>query len=95
MKKIFFLIVISFSLVILQSCDNDKKDKDEKEVAINNVPAPVQSAFTAKYSTATDTKWEDAHENDKKTYKAKFMLNGKKMKAEFDADGGLIKESED
>ena len=95
MKKFFLLIAISFSLVIFQSCNNDKKDKDDKGVSVNDVPAPVQSAFTAKYSTATETKWEDAHENDKKTYKAKFLLNGKKMKAEFNADGSLIKESED
>jgi hypothetical protein len=55
----------------------------------------VQTAFSAKYSTATDVKWEDAHENNVQTYKAKFLVNGKKMKAEFDANGGLVKEEED
>ena len=29
--------------------------------------------------------------DDKQTYKAKFTLNGKKMKAEFDATGTLCK----
>jgi hypothetical protein len=87
--------MIGFSLSALPSCDNDKKDKDDKEISVNNVPAPVQSAFTAKYSTATDTKWEDAHEDGKQTYKARFTQNGKKMKAEFDANGGFVKESED
>jgi hypothetical protein len=40
-------------------------------------------------------KWEDAHENNVQTYKAKFTVNGKKMKAEFDTNGGLVKEEED
>ena len=95
MKRIIFLIAICFSLAALPSCDNHKKDKDDKELSVSDVPESVKSAFNAKYSTATDTKWEDAHENDKQTYKAKFMLNGKKMKAEFDPNGGFIKESED
>ena len=60
-----------------------------------DVPASVQTAFSAKYSTATDVKWEDAHEDTKQTYKAKFMMNGKKMKAEFDSNGGFVKEEED
>jgi hypothetical protein len=99
MKKIVLLIAISFSLLAMQSCGsddkNDKKDKDSKELSASNVPAPVKSAFSAKYSTATDIKWEDAHENDKQTYKAKFTVDGKKWKAEFDANGGLVKEGED
>jgi len=80
----------------MQSCGNDKKDKEEnKELSTTDVPAPVQSAFSAKYSTATDVKWEDAHENNVQTYKAKFTVNGKKMKAEFDTNGGFVKEEED
>ena len=98
MKKIVLLLAISFSLLTMQSCGSDDKKEDKKEnkeVGVNDVPEAVKSAFSAKYSTATDIKWEDAHENDKQTYKAKFMLNGKKMKAEFDANGGFVKESED
>ena len=96
MKKIFIIMALSLSLFTIQSCDNDKKEKeDNKEISTNDVPASVQSAFSAKYSTATDIKWEDAHENDKQTYKAKFMINGKKMKAEFDTSGGFVKEEED
>jgi len=83
----------------MQSCSgddkNDKKDKDNKELNASNVPDPVKSAFSAKYSTATDIKWEDAHENDKQTYKAKFTMDGKKWKAEFDASGAIVKEKED
>ena len=86
-------MAISFSLVTLQSCDNDKKE--DKEISSGEIPASVQSAFSAKYSTASDIKWEDAHEDTVKTYKAKFVLNGKKMKAEFDANGSFVKEEED
>ena len=93
MKKIILAIAISFSLFSIQSCDNDKKE--DKEISSGTVPASVQSAFSTKYSTASDVKWEDAHEDTIKTYKAKFKIDGKKMKAEFDANGSLIKEEED
>jgi hypothetical protein len=96
MKKIILPIAISLSLLTMQSCNNDNKDKeDDKEISVGNVPQSVQSAFTAKYSAATNIKWEDAHENNIKTYKAKFMLDGKKMKAEFDTNGAFVKEEED
>ena len=89
-------MALSLSLFAIQSCDNDNKEtKDEKTLSTTDVPAPVQTAFSAKYSAATNIKWEDAHENDIKTYKAKFMLDGKKMKAEFDANGAFVKEEED
>ena len=95
MKRILFVMAISLSLFITQSCNSDTTKKEDKEITANDVPASVQTAFSAKYSTATDIKWEDAHENGKQTYKAKFALNGKKMKAEFDANGGFVKEEED
>jgi len=96
MKKIFLIMALSLSLFTIQSCDNDNKVKeDDKTISTTDVPAPVQTAFSAKYSTATDVKWEDAHEGTKQTYKAKFTLNGKKMKAEFDNNGGFVKEEED
>jgi len=95
MKKIILMIAIGFSLFTIQACNNDAKTKEDKTITANDVPASVQSAFSAKYSTATEVKWEDAHENNVQTYKAKFMVNGKKMKAEFDANGGFVKEEED
>ena len=96
MKKIFLIMALSLSLVAMQSCNNDTNTKeDEKTLSTTDVPAPVQTAFSAKYSTATEVKWEDAHENNVHTYKAKFLMNGKKMKAEFDSNGGLVKEDED
>ena len=95
MKKILFSIAIAISLVSFQSCKDDKKEKASDEISANLVPASVKTAFSAKYSTATNVIWEDAHEDDTKTYKAKFTLGDKKMKAEFDANGALVKEKED
>ena len=95
MKKIILIIAIGLSLFTIQACNSDTKTKEEKTISASDVPASVQSAFSAKYSTAADVKWEDAHENNVQTYKAKFTLNGKKMKAEFDANGGFVKEEED
>ena len=81
----------------MQSCnDKTKTDSDtKKESVVVDVPAGVKSAFTVKYPDAVDILWEDAKENDKKTYKAKFTYNGKKLKAEFDEAGNFIKEEND
>ena len=89
------MIVIGFSLFTIQACNNKEEAKEDKTITANDVPASVQSAFSAKYSTATEVKWEDAHENNIQTFKAKFVVDGKKMKAEFDKDGGFVKEEED
>ena len=88
-------MTICISLLVMQACSNETKEKEDKTVSTNDVPAEVQSEFSAKYSTATDVKWEDAHEDSLQTYKAKFAINGKKMKAEFDTRGNLVKEEED
>ena len=88
-------MAIGLSAFTIQSCNDDSKDKEDKTITASDVPASVQSAFSAKYSTATEVKWEDAHEDTVQTYKAKFVVNGKKMKAEFDKNGGFVKEEED
>ena len=95
MKKIILLVAITLSVFVTQSCNDDDKATNDKEISGSDVPASVQSAFSAKYSTATEVKWEDAHEDTVQTYKAKFVVNGKKMKAEFDKNGGFVKEEED
>ena len=95
MKRIFFSLVICLSLFTVQSCSNEADSKDEKPLSENDVPPTVKTAFSAKYSTATDVKWEDAKEDSIQTYKAKFTVDGKKMKAEFDGTGKLIKEEAD
>ena len=90
-------MVITLSLLTLQSCNDkaDTDDKDGKTLSETDVPPTVKTAFSAKYSTATDVKWEDAKEDSIQTYKAKFTVDGKKMKAEFDGTGKLIKEEAD
>jgi len=89
-------MAVSFSVfAVTPSCNNNKNAKEDKELSASDVPTSVKDAFNSKYSSATDVKWEDAHENAQQTYKAKFMLNGKKMKAEFDENGAFIKEGED
>ena len=99
MIKIITSLAIGLSVLCIQSCADKKSDKKSETksdtIAVSDVPATVQSAFSAKYSTASDILWEDATEDEKQTYKAKFTLNGKKMKAEFDASGAFIKENED
>ena len=87
--------MICFSLLTVQSCNDATDKKEDKTISESDVPATVKTAFSAKYSTATEVKWEDAHENNIQTYKAKFTVNGKKMKAEFDGTGKFVKEEED
>ncbi len=94
MKKLLLILSILFSVASFQACNDDKKTgtDDDDTISVSDVPQPVQAGFSAKYSGATDIKWESATENGAKTYKAKFMHNGKKMKAEFGSDGNFIKE---
>jgi hypothetical protein len=96
MKKLIVVITLSVTAFIIPSCYNDQnvKGKNDKELSSRDLPEAVDSAFSAKYSTAIETKWEDAHENNQPTFKAKFMLAERKMKAEFGPDGKLIKEEE-
>ena len=95
MKRIISNLILCVSIVLVTSCSDSSSDKNDKEVSESGVPAEVKTAFSAKYSTASDVRWEDAHEDSLQTYKAKFTLNGKKMKAEFDAKGNFVKEEED
>jgi len=96
MKRIAGILIIALASFFAPAC-NDKKDRaDEKNVvSASEVPEAVKNAFTAKYSTATDVIWENAHEGDIATYKVKFKNNAKDMKAEFKEDGSLIKENLD
>ena len=87
-------MAIAISALAIQSCDN-KTESNEKQISVNEVPSAVQQTFSTKYTDASAVTWEDAHEDGSETYKVKFTFNGKKMKAEFNADGSLIKEKED
>ena len=98
MRQLF--LIFCLTAFIAAGC-GDKKEKsesraDEKNVITEtDVPAPVKSAFTAKYPGATEIIWEDAKEDDVPTIKVKFKRDNKYWKAEFKGDGTLIKEDED
>ena len=61
------------------------------ETNAKDVPAVVQTAFNEKFPGATNMEWENSKENNYKTYEAKFDWKGKRMEAEFDGAGMLIK----
>ncbi|HEY0731830.1 MAG TPA: hypothetical protein VGD33_05395 [Chitinophagaceae bacterium] len=96
MKKLILLFSVVISLAGFQACENKSgtgtETKADDDIPVSEVPQPVQSAFAARYATATAVKWENAKEDTVKTYKAKFTVDGKKLKAEFRADGSFIKE---
>jgi hypothetical protein len=96
--KRFILIAWLASFGFVMACNQSSQTKSEtKDEVITeaDVPNTVKINFTTKYPGATDIRWENAHENEKKTYKAKFSLNGKNFKAEYNEDGVFIKENED
>ena len=83
MKKTLFIFVMILSAgLILSSCNQGKKTENKGEKS--EVPEAVQKAFTAKFADAKDVKWESEEEGE---YEAEFTLNGKKMSADFAADG--------
>lgn len=94
MKK--YLLLVFSTLLLAASCDSSKeKTKEDDAIAVEKVPASVITNFSTKYPIATGVIWESAHEGEKASYKAKFLHNGKKWKAEFTEDGQFIKEKED
>ena len=97
MKKTAIILTIAASALMAPGCKDKKEERaDTKNViSAGDVPAPVNAAFTAKYPAATEVIWEDAHEMDEKSYKVKFKKGDVYWKAEFSADGTLIKEKAD
>jgi len=73
MKK-QMLILAAVIFIAFSACGQSDKD----------VPAPVRSAFSQKFSGATNVKW--GKENDKE-WEAEFKLDGKDYSANFDNDG--------
>jgi uncharacterized membrane protein YkoI len=75
MKNVIIIIALAIMTIALAMAQKVSSDK---------VPAIVTSAFKAKFSTATDAKWEI----EKKTeYEAEFKLNGAEYSANFKEDG--------
>ncbi len=85
MKKIIIYSAVILSFGILSSCS-------EKKIAASEVPQPAMAAFNTKYQGATDVEWKTEKEDGKTIYEAEFKFNGKKIEAEFDANGTFIKE---
>ena len=98
MRKL--LVILGLTAFISSGC-KDKKETtetraDEKNVITDaDVPAPVKTAFTAKYPGATEVIWEDAKEDDVPTIKVKFKKDDQYWKAEFKTDGSFVKDGKD
>ncbi len=84
MKKLLFYSAF-FSFLIIASCNDNK-------IAASKVPEPILTSFNAKYPGATDVEWITEKKDNKKIYEAVFNLNGKKIEAEFEANGTFIQE---
>lgn len=97
MKKTALILAIAASALLAPACKDKKEDRADtkKVISAGDVPGTVNSAFAAKYPGASDVIWEDAHEGTEKSYKVKFKKGDTYWKAEFNADGTLIKEKAD
>ena len=88
-------MLVSMGLIMTACKDEatpaaDRADK-KNMITADKVPAVVKEAFNARYPSVTDIIWETAHEGDMDTYKVKFKKRTEYLKAEFAADGKLIK----
>jgi len=78
MKNLMF----SLALVLLTIASSYAQ-----KVNSENVPAPVLSAFKAKFVTAVKVKWSIEKANE---YEAEFKMDGLKKSANFKSDGTWI-----
>src|SRR5687768_15175077 len=74
--KLFYFLGIAFTLS-LNACAQTE----------TNVPEKVEQAFKEKYASASNTTWERDRNN---FYEARFELNGKKYRADFDKNATWI-----
>jgi hypothetical protein len=74
-KKILILVAVIF--IGFSACGQSEKD----------IPAPVKSAFSQKFTGATNVKWDK--ENDEE-WEAEFKLGGKNYSANFDNAGTWV-----
>ncbi len=82
-RTTIFLVMLLSAGIMLVSCNQGKK-KGTEEKENKAVPEAVEKAFQAKFANATQVEWEQEEEG---VYEAEFILDGKKMSAEFAADG--------
>lgn len=85
MKKLI-LSAFVFGVLAMSSCDS------HTEIAENNVPTEVVTAFKQKYPAAVISKWITEKKDGKTIYEAVFKANGEEVEAEFNKDGSFIKE---
>ena len=83
--KNYLLCVTVLVFMVLSSCT-------DKKLAAADVPQPARTSFTAKYPDATNLEWIQEKKGDKIIYEAQFKVKGKKIEAEFDANGNFIAE---
>ncbi len=103
MNKFIIILSIGISLLITNSCNTPgagkeiipTKSENHNLIPLSEVPASVLSTFKTKYKNPSDVKWEKAQEDGKPSYKAKWKIDGKKIKAEFAEDGSFIKEKQE
>ena len=80
---------------IMPACKDNKAPAERADkknmITADKVPAAVTEAFNSRYPSVTEVIWETAHEGDMDTYKVKFKKRTEYLKAEFAADGKLIK----
>jgi curli biogenesis system outer membrane secretion channel CsgG len=106
MKKVFVYLTIFILIFVIQACNPTSTDSKESKstentkkknvfsIAASEVPSSVINTFNGKYPKAVNVTWEKATEDGKPSYKAKWKIDGKKIKAEFSEDGSFIKEKE-
>jgi hypothetical protein len=97
MKKIILLVMLA---VVFTSCGktvdgfkSDSLNSTGTDVSNNlsstGVPTAVQTAFSAKYPTATEVVWLP---DNCSTWKVQFDMDNRQWKAVFKADGTFVSE---
>ena len=64
---------------------------DGTHIPASEVPRPVKVSFRNMFPTATNVRWELEREHGQTVYQADFLLDGKRWRAVFSADGTFIK----
>ena len=66
------------------------KSGDGVHIPASQVPVAVMASFNSNFPTATNVRWEREREHGRTVYQADFLLNGKRWRAEFSANGTLL-----
>jgi len=91
MKKLVTIIVLTFSILSLQSCGSEEY---ERKVSEQEVPPEVLQAFTKAYPNAEVRGYAEEQEDGKKIYEVSFTHEGKSMDVTYTGDGELFEVEE-